>query len=130
MVTQVTVSPSFQKKLSKWEELVGDAVEEKLTSLGLYAVQISPVDTGAFVESWSLRPIGSSSGRRRQREGKPSKDTTLAKEEARQNILTDAARFKDQIVDKGGAVLVNRSSDAKDVDEKFMTIRRVRDRFR
>ena len=130
MVTQVTISPSFQKKMTKLRELYGDAIEEKLTSLGLYAVEISPVDTGAFVESWSLRPIGSSSGRRRQREGKPSKDTETAKADARQNILTDAATYKDQIIDKGGAVLVNRSSDAKTVDEKFMTVRRVRDRFR
>lgn len=130
MVTQVTISPSFQKKMTKFHELYGDAIEDKLTSLGLYAVQISPVDTGAFVESWSLRPIGSSSGRRRQREGKPSKDTTIAKEDARQNILSDAATYKDQIIKQGGAILVNRSSDAKEVDEKFMTVQRVRDRFR
>ena len=130
MVTQVTISPSFQAKMSKLDELVGDAVEDKLTSLGLYAVEISPVETGAFVESWSLRPIGSSSGRRRQREGKPPKDTASAKAEARQNIITDAARFKDQIVDKGGAILVNRSSDAKEVDKRFQTVGRVRDRFR
>jgi hypothetical protein len=130
MVTQVTVSPSFQAKMDKLDELVGEKIEEKLVSLGLYAVEISPVDTGAFVESWSLRPIGSSGGRRKQREGKPSKDTASAKADARQNILTDAARFKDQIVDKGGAILVNRSSDAKEVDKRFQTVGRVRDRFR
>jgi len=130
MVTQVTISPSFQAKMTKLQELYGDAIEEKLTSLGLYAVEISPVDTGAFVESWSIRPIGSSSGRRRQREGKPSKDTASAKADARQNILTDASAYKTQIIEKGGAVLVNRSSDAKDVDKMFDTVGRVRDRFR
>jgi len=130
MVTQVTISPSFQAKMTKLQELYDDAIEEKLTSLGLYAVEISPVDTGAFVESWSIRPIGSSSGRRRQREGKPSKDTASAKADARQNILTDAAAYKTQIIEKGGAVLVNRSSDAKEVDKRFQTVGRVRDRFR
>jgi len=130
MVTQVTISPSFQAKMSRLDELVGDKIEDKLTSLGLYAVEISPVDTGAFVESWSLRPIGSSSGRRRQREGKQSKDTAEAKSDARQNILSDAATYKKQIVEKGGAVLINRSSDAALVDRKFQTVSRVKDRFR
>ena len=130
MVTQVTISPSFQAKMDKLDELLGEKIEEKLVSLGNYAVEISPVDTGAFVESWSLRPIGSSSGRRRQREGKPSKDTASAKADARNNIATDAARFSNEIVDKGGAVLVNRSSDAKEVDKRFQTVGRVRDRFR
>ena len=130
MVTQVTISPSFQAKMTRLEELYGEKIEEKLVSLGLYAVEISPVDTGAFVESWSLRPIGSSSGRRRQREGKPSKDTAAAKAEARDNIIKDASDYSKQIVEKGGAVLVNRSSDAKYVDNKFQTVSRVRDRFR
>ena len=145
MVTQVTISPSFQAKMDKLDELLGEKIEEKLVSLGNYAVEISPVDTGAFVESWSLRPIGSSSGRRRQREGKPSKDTASAKADARRisrksvgaakadartNIATDAARFSDEIADKGGAVLTNRSPHAKDVDMKYQTVGRVRDRFR
>ena len=130
MVTQVTISPSFQAKMDKLDELLGEKIEEKLVSLGNYAVEISPVDTGAFVESWSLRPIGSSSGRRRQREGKPSKDTASAKADARTNIATDAARFSNEIADKGGAVLTNRSPHAKDVDMKYQTVGRVRDRFR
>jgi hypothetical protein len=130
MVTQVTISPSFQAKMTKLDELIGEKIGEKLISFGLYAVEISPVDTGAFVESWSLRPIGSSSGRRRQREGKLPKNTAAAKADARNNILTDAAKYTDQIVEKGGAVLVNRSSDAKEVDKLFQTVGRVRDRFR
>ena len=130
MVTQVTISPSFQAKMTKLDELVGDKIEEKLVSLGNYAVSISPVQTGAFVESWSLRPIGSSSGRSRSSNGKPLKANEDAKADARSNIATDAARFKDQIVDQGGAVLTNRSPHAKEVDKKYLTVTRVRDRFR
>lgn len=130
MVTQVTISPSFQAKMKKLDELVGEKIEDKLTSLGLYAVEISPVDTGAFVESWSLRPIGSSSGRSRTSENKPSKDIQSAKADARQNILSDASKFKTQIAEKGGAVLTNRSPHAKEVDKKYDTVGRVRDRFR
>ena len=116
--------------MTKLEELVGDKVEDKITSLGLYAVEISPVDTGAFVESWSLRPVGSGGGRSRQSTGKPRKDNASAKADARQNILTDAASYKKQIVEQGGAVLANRSPHAKDVDARYQTVGRVRDRFR
>lgn len=129
MVTQVTVSPSFQAKMTKLEELYGDKIEDKLTSLGLYAVEISPVYSGAFVESWSLRPIGSGSGRRRISTD-VRKDNAAAKGDARNNILKDAADYKKQIVEKGGAVLTNRSPHAKEVDKKYDTVGRVRDRFR
>ena len=130
MVTQVTVSPSFQAKMDKLDELVGEKIEEKLVSLGNYAIEISPVKTGAFVESWSLRPIGSGSGRRKiSSENKPLKDNQAAKADARVNIATDAAKFSDQIVDQGGAILTNRSPHAKEVDQKYLTITRVRDRF-
>lgn len=129
MVTQVTVSPSFQAKMTKLEQLYGDKIEDKLTSLGLYAVEISPVYSGAFVESWSLRPIGSGSGRRRISTD-VRKDNAAAKGDARNNILKDAADYKKQIVEKGGAVLTNRSPHAKEVDKKYDTVGRVRDRFR
>ena len=129
MVTQVTVSPSFQAKMTKLEQLYGDKIEDKLTSLGLYAVEISPVYSGAFVESWSLRPIGSGSGRRRISTD-VRKDNAAAKGDARNNILKDAADYKKQIVEQGGAVLTNRSPHAEDVDKKYDTVGRVRDRFR
>jgi len=130
MVTQVTISPSFQKKMSKLNELVGDSIEEKLVSLGNYAVEISPVQTGSFVESWSLTPIGVGGIRSKKSGNKPLKDNESAKSDGRANIAKDANTYKKQIVEKGGAVLANKSPHAKDVDQKHLTITRVRDRFR
>ena len=130
MVTQVTISPSFQKKMSKLDELVGDAIEEKLISLGSYAVQISPVYSGAFVESWSLRPIGSGGGRSRMSRPDRTPNPEAKREEAKVNIVADANTYKERIVEDGGAILTNRAPHAKQVDEKYMTVRRVRDRFR
>lgn len=140
MVTQVTISPSFQKKMSKLDELIGDSVQEKLVSLGSYAVSISPVYSGQFVNSWSLRPIGSGAGRSRSSpyladvaagtRANESQNKEGEREKARGNIVSDAARFTKEIVEDGGAVLTNRAPHAKDVDEKYMTIRRVKDRFR
>ena len=130
MVNQVTISPSFQKKMTKLTELVGDNIQEKLVSLGSYAVQISPVYSGAFVESWSLRPIGSGGGRSRMSRADPTPNPEAKKEEGKANIVGDANTYKDQILAQGGAVLTNRAPHAKEVDEKYMTVQRVRDRFR
>ena len=130
MVTQVTVSPQFQKKMDKLEELVGDKVDEKLQSLGEYAVQISPVYSGAFAESWSIRPIGSGGGRSRQSRPERVPDAQAKKEEAKALIRSDVATYSEQILDQGGAVLANRAPHAKEVDAKYATIATVRDRFR
>ena len=140
MVTQVTISPSFQKKMSKLEELVGDNIAEKLTSLGHYAVEISPVYSGAFVQSWSLVPIGSGGGRSRTsaygREGdkrlmNPERvNAESAKADAKTLIDGDVSEIKDRILKDGGAVLKNRAPHAKIVDDKYLTIQRVKNRFR
>jgi len=140
MVTQVTISPSFQKKMSKLEELIGDNIAEKLTSLGHYAVEISPVYSGAFVQSWSLVPIGSGGGRSRTsaygREGdkrlmNPERvNAESAKADAKTLIDGDVSKIKDRILKDGGAVLTNRAPHAKIVDDKYLTIQRVKNRFR
>ena len=130
MVTQVTVSPSFQAKMDKLDELVGEKIEEKLVSLGNYAIEISPVYSGAFVNSWSLRPIGSGGGRSRTSKSDRSPNPQAEKEEAKRKINADAKTYSKQIADKGGAILTNRAPHAKEVDQKYLTITRVRDRFR
>jgi len=130
MVAQITISPSFQKKMSKLEELIGNQIDEKLLSLGDYAVEISPVYSGAFVESWSIRPIGSGGGRSRKSRPEKVTDVQSKKEEAKALIAQDVAQYSDQILKSGGAVITNRSPHAKEVDTKYATVARVRDRFR
>lgn len=140
MVSQVTISPSFQAKLNRFDELVGEKLEDKLVSYGNYAIEISPVYSGQFVTSWSLRPIGSGSGRSRRSlyssdmaAGTRANESTNKEGEkatARTQIAADAARFTDNIIKDGGAILTNRAPHAKEVDQKYLTITRVRDRFR
>jgi hypothetical protein len=130
MVTQVTISPSFQKKMDKLEELIGDQIDEKLLSLGTYAVEISPVYSGAFAESWSIRPIGSGGGRSRKSRPDKVPDVRSKKEEAKGLIAGDVAQYSEQILKDGGAVLTNRSPHAREVDVKYATVARVKDRFR
>lgn len=125
---------SLEDKIGKIEKLYGDTVEEKLLSYAYYAIEVSPVDTGAFVESMSIRPRGSRGGRSRSREARLRQgvkaDTAQAKQEARAAVQGDAAQFKDQIIDTGGAVLINRAEDAKYVEREFQVFQRTRDRFR
>ena len=130
MVTQVTISPSFQKKMDKLEELIGDQIDEKLLSLGTYAVEISPVYSGAFAESWSIRPIGSGGGRSRKSRPDKVPDVQSKKEEAKGLIAGDVAQYSKKILKDGGAVLTNRSPHAREVDVKYATVARVKDRFR
>ena len=130
MVTQVTISRSFQNKMDKLDELVGDAVDEKMLSLGLYAVEISPVYSGAFVESWSIRPVGSGGGRSRKSRDEKVPDKQAKKEEAKGLIADDVAKYSEQILKDGGAIITNRSPHAKQVDAKYATVARVKDRFR
>lgn len=121
---------SIKAKFGKLKELYGDTVEEKLTSLGFYAVEVSPVRSGAYVESMSIRPRGSSGGRMRTSDNKPLKDMAAAKADARANITSDVSTFKEQIMESGGAVLVNRSPHNKAVEDKYQVLGRTRDRFR
>lgn len=127
---QMTISPSFQKKMSKLEELVGDMIDEKMLSLGTYAVEISPVYSGAFAESWSVRPIGSGGGRSRKSREDKVPDVQSKKEEAKGLIANDVATYSEQILKDGGAILINRSPHAREVDLEYATIARVKDRFR
>jgi hypothetical protein len=127
--TQVTISPSLQKKMDKLDELIGERVDEKMESIGVYAVQISPVFSGAFAESWSIRPIGSGGGRSRKSREEKVPDVQAKKEEAKSLIRSDVATYGEQILEQGGAVLTNRAPHASDVDARYGTVATVRDRF-
>ena len=129
-ITQITISPSFQKKMDKLDELIGDQIDEKMLSLGTYAVEISPVYSGAFAESWSIRPMGSGDGRSRKSRGQNVPDVQSKKEEAKGLIAQDVAKYSEQILKDGGAVITNRSPHAREVDAKYATVARVKDRFR
>jgi hypothetical protein len=127
---QVTISPNLQKKMSKLEELVGERIDEKMLSLGTYAVEISPVYSGAFAESWSIRPMGSGGGRSRKSRPYKVPDVQSKKEEAKGLIADDVAQYSEQILKDGGAVLTNGSPHAREVDAKYATVARVKGRFR
>lgn len=63
---------SLSSKFELTKEIVGEKVEQRLLNVAETLVEASPVDTGAFVTSWSAVPSGSGGGRSRTSRGKPS----------------------------------------------------------
>ena len=57
---QVTVAKSFFKKIESINEKVEVEIKKKASEIVSDAVDYSPVDTGAFVESWQINPRGES----------------------------------------------------------------------
>ena len=53
----VKVNASFYKKMEYLEDIVEDAVKEELVSIAQSAVSFSPVDTGAYVTSFSFTTV-------------------------------------------------------------------------
>jgi len=56
-------------------------------------------------------------------------DVQAKKEEAKGLIRSDVAKYGEQILEQGGAVLTNRAPHASDVDARYGTIATVRNRF-
>lgn len=122
---------SLQQKFDKLKDLYGKTVEDKLVSYASYGIEVSPVFSGAYVESMSIRPRGSSGGRMRRsdiREEAPDKQAK--KEEAKALVRTDAATYRKEILESGGAVITNRAPHAGEVEAKYQVFGRMKDRFR
>lgn len=113
-VNEKSLSLKFEAIMDKAE----DAAFDKVVAIASDAVALSPVDTGAFVESWSIVPKGSSGGRsrsantraRRAVSGKLSAGQKQAIRTTQVGVLTsDAHKHLDAIIKGSGAVIRNRA---------------------
>lgn len=130
MARQVNISQVFNNVRTRLSEVANEKLKDEVLAIGEYAVSLSPVDTGAFVTSWSLRPLGSRGGRMRSSAGRPSVDEGVAKAEASSNLVADVSQFSNKILENGGAVLINRAKHSDVVDDKYAITESVRNRFR
>ena len=118
----VKVNASFYKKMEYLEDIVEDAVKEELVSIAQSAVSFSPVDTGAYVTSFSFttgagRPRGKSS------DNKPKKQNPQQKmQEGFQNLLTDINKL--DLKNTTSVQLRNGSPHADDVENRGPSWRR------
>ena len=107
---QVTVAKSFFKLMDLADGLIEDAVKQKASEIVTDAVDLSPVYTGAFVESWQINPRGDRSARSRTSAGRPplSEGAKQAKRETEKSrLLSRVASFDAEMLT--GFTLTNRA---------------------
>jgi len=88
-VPKLKVSPALKAKLAEIDQMLEDAVERKMTDVARTVVLASPVDTGAFVNSWSFKDnLGG--GRSKSSAGKPTgRDSGSERGKALNNLVND-----------------------------------------
>ena len=106
--------PSLQRKIDGLKALAEQQVERKLIDMAQTAVALSPVDTGAYVTSFSFstgagRPRGKSS------KGKPRANPQAARSEGLSNLIKDLERIP-SLLDTTSIVLRNNSPHAVAVE--------------
>ena len=114
MRTELKVMPSLQRKIDGLKALAEQQVERKLIDMAQTAVDLSPVDTGAYVTSFSFstgagRPRGKSS------KGKPKANAQAARSEGLSNLIKDLERVP-SLLDTTSIVLRNNSPHAVAVE--------------
>jgi len=85
----VKINPSFYTKIDQLEVEVEDAVGRKLMDIAETIINFSPVDTGAYVTSHSVKSNTSSRGRGKSSKGKPKADKAAKKSEGLNNLMKD-----------------------------------------
>ena len=124
----VKVNKTLQQKIDKANGNIEEAIKDQLEHIANYAVAISPVDTGAYVESFSMLPAGQGGGRMKSRsarvkkefvesvkKGTANRETFASK--ARENLYGDINKFNLETSDK--ITLINRSTHARDVEDAY-----------
>lgn len=129
--TQVTINKSFYDKMDEIENRLRHEVYTKGEEIVSYAAAISPVQTGAYVESFSVVPRNSGGGRSRSSNGRPILPTGV-KDALKQD---EAARLRSEVraidpLEENGFTLRNRSPHNTIVENKHNVLLRTKDRFR
>ncbi len=115
MKSTITVNSSFYNKLKHLDATVVDRVKGRLEDIARTAVDYSPVDTGAYVTSFSYT-IGAGRPRGKSSENLPKGQSLVGKqEEGYGNLMQDISRIK-SIEDLDYIQLRNGSPHATDVE--------------
>lgn len=137
--SQITINKSFYDKIDKMENRVKEEVLTKGEEIVSYAASISPVYSGAYVQSFSVVGRGAGGGRSRTSGYIPDVEAGTREREYKgdKNALKQdqAARLRGQVrdidpLDEGGFTLRNRAPHNKEVEGKHLVFGRTKDRFR
>jgi len=136
----MSVQATFSRLKGRLNDLAEEAIEERLEDLADYATRISPVDTGAYVTSFSIKRSNVGGGRRRTSKGKDKNQNPEAKkQEAYGKLLTDIEALNISDMLEQGNVRIslrNRSPHARDVEDGanwrssgYHVFQRIRNKF-
>lgn len=114
---KINISNTFNQKMALLEQTAEDAIKDKLISIAQTATSASPVDTGAYVTSFSYsvgagRPRGKSSLNKPKGQNPESK-----RREGLDNLITDINRIPN-LLDSTSITLRNGAPHASDVEYK------------
>lgn len=85
---------SLDRKLLLLEQTVEDQIKDQLISIAQFIVRQSPVDTGAYVTSHSVKTNTSSRGRGKSSHNKPrNQPPEVKRQEGLENLLSDINRI-------------------------------------
>ena len=121
---------ALDKKLLLAEQTVEEKVKDQLTDIAQFATSRSPVDTGAYVTSFSIKH-SYSSGRSRTSNNKPRGQSLEAKrQEGLSQLVADIETLKP--LENDLIVLSNGSPHANEVEYKhgYAVFSQVKDKFR
>lgn len=126
----VKINQSFYRKIDAISEQIEDEVGQKIFAIARTAVLASPVDTGAFVNSWSVKDnLGG--GRRKSSRGKPrGVSEQPQKLDSLRNLANDVnivssksslggARRRGITIPAGEYYLINRAPHAQKVEARY-----------
>jgi len=136
-----SVQATFKALTDKIENVAVEQVEDRLQYVANYALVVSPVDTGAYVESFSLGRAGFSGGRMKKSDARSkSVDPEATRQVARNNLYQDIEGLDiKQMLEAGNAkfTLRNRAPHARDVEngenwdkDGYHVFRKIRSKFR
>lgn len=115
---QVTVGKSLFKQVDLMGQKLESAVMEKASDIVTDAVGLSPVHTGAFVESWQINPRGERSRRARSSAGRtplPEGAKEAKRETEKTRLLSRVASFDFSTLD--GFTVTNTAPHKKLIEE-------------
>jgi mRNA-degrading endonuclease RelE of RelBE toxin-antitoxin system len=129
MKARVKVNKSLDKKLERLEQTAEERVKDELVDVAQFAVSRSPVDTGAYVTSFSIKN-SYSSGRSRTSRNKPRRQSPQAKrEEGLSQMLGDIETLKP--LEEPLIVISNGSPHATQVEKLhgYAVFAQIRNKF-
>ena len=115
MKQSIKTNSSFYKKMDILDEYVEEYVSDQLVDIAQTAVNLSPVDTGAYVTSFSYS-VGAGRPRGKSSDNRPKKQNPQSmRQEGLSNLMSDINKV--DLKNTTRITLRNSSPHARDVEE-------------